>query len=287
VSVLRSSIPLPEQRANLVNRIYAGSVADVPGWESLYLALEWHAVPKLKMTLGYDGTAYRGFQWQPGEDTIQARLESALSTMAKEPVRVTGAGRTDSGVHAVAQVAHFELTREIPPRGIREGLNSLLPGDIRVREVEEVSDDFHARFDARSKTYRYYLDRSEVASPLRCRYTLHYPYPLDAAALQAGARLIVGERDFAAFRASSCAARTTVRRCARSAFFEEGRELIYEIEANGFLHHMVRNVVGTLLEVGRGKREPSSLESLFHSRRRPDAGPTAPARGLHLIEVRY
>ncbi len=239
------------------------------------------------MTLAYDGTAYRGFQWQPAEDTIQARLESALSRMAKEPVRVTGAGRTDSGVHAWAQVAHFVLPRPIPPRGIREGLNSMLPDDIRVRDVEEVDDDFHARFDARSKVYRYYLDRAPVASPLRCRFTLHYPYPLDREALDDGARRLLGDLDFAAFRASSCTARTTVRRCTASSFRDEGEELVYEIEASGFLHHMVRNIVGTLLEVGRGTRAASSLEALFASRQRPEAGPTAPAKGLHLIKVEY
>jgi tRNA pseudouridine38-40 synthase len=239
------------------------------------------------MTLAYDGTAYRGFQWQPGEDTLQARLESALSQMAKEPVRVTGAGRTDSGVHAWAQVVHFVLPRPIPPRGVLQGLNSMLPDDIRVRGVEEVADDFHARFDARSKTYRYYLDRSPVASPLRCRFTLHYPYALDRDALDDAARRFLGERDFAAFRASSCAAKTTVRRCTGSRFLDEGEELVYEIEASGFLHHMVRNIVGTLLEVGRGTREPASLEALFASRQRPEAGPTAPAKGLHLIKVEY
>ena len=239
------------------------------------------------MTLAYDGTAYRGFQWQPEEDTIQARLESALSQMAKEPVRVTAAGRTDSGVHAWAQVAHFRLPRPIPPRGILEGLNSMLPEDIRVRIVEEADDAFHARFDARSKTYRYYFDRSPVPSPFRSRYTLHYPYALDREALDEGAALLLGERDFAAFRASSCRARSTVRSCTRSTFLDEAEELVFEITATGFLHHMVRNVVGTLLEVGRGKREPSSFESVFASRRRSEAGPTAPAKGLHLVKVTY
>ena len=244
-------------------------------------------MPTLKVTLAYDGTAYRGFQLQPGEDTIQARLESALSQMAKEPIRVTAAGRTDSGVHAFGQVAHFRLPRPIPPRGILEGLNSMLPEDIRIREVLEAEDDFHARFDARSKTYRYYFDRSAVPSPFRGRFTLHYPYPLDRNALDDGASRFLGERDFAAFRASSCAARTTIRRCTASALLEEGEELVYEIEASGFLHHMVRNIVGTLLEVGRGKRAPSSLESVFASRQRSQAGPTAPAKGLHLMKVTY
>jgi tRNA pseudouridine38-40 synthase len=241
----------------------------------------------MKALLAYDGTDYRGFQLQPDEDTIQARLESALSQMAKEPVRVTAAGRTDSGVHARAQVIHFVLSRPIPSQGVLEGLNSMLPDDIRILEVEEAEDHFHARFDARSKTYRYYFDRSKVPSPFRCRYTLHYPYPLDREALEDGANRFLGERDFAAFRASSCTARTTVRRCTASAFREEGAELLYEIEASGFLHHMVRNVVGTLLEVGRGKRDPSSLEALIASRERSQAGPTAPAKGLHLVEVKY
>jgi tRNA pseudouridine38-40 synthase len=245
------------------------------------------AVPKLKATLAYDGTAYRGFQLQPGEDTIQGRLESALSHMAKEPVRVTAAGRTDGGVHAWAQVVHFRLPRPIPPRGILEGLNSMLPDDIRVRGVEEADDGFHARFDARSKTYRYYFDRSPVPSPFRIRFTLHYPFALDREALDDGAALFLGERDFAAFRASSCAARTTIRSCTQSRFLDEGEELVYEIEASGFLHHMVRNLVGTLLEVGRGKRDGASIASVFASRRREEAGPTAPAKGLHLMKVTY
>jgi tRNA pseudouridine38-40 synthase len=163
----------------------------------------------------------------------------------------------------------------------------MLPDDIRVRFVSEAEDDFHARFDARSKTYRYYFDRSPVPSPFRGRYTLHYPYALDRVALDEGAAHFLGERDFAAFRASSCRARSTVRSCTRSAFLDEGEELVFEITATGFLHHMVRNIVGSLLEVGRGKREPSSLESVFASRRRSEAGPTALAKGVHLVKVTY
>ncbi|MGH9318855.1 MAG: tRNA pseudouridine(38-40) synthase TruA [Vicinamibacteria bacterium] len=244
-------------------------------------------MPKFKMILAYDGTAYHGWQLQPGFDTIQARVEGALSEMAKEPVRLTAAGRTDSGVHARAQVAHFSLPRPIPPDGILQGLNSMLPSDIRIRSVEEAGDEFHARFDARLKTYRYYLDRSKVSSPFRSRYTLHYPLSLDREALDEGAAYFMGEHDFAALRASSCNAKTTVRRCTASFFFDEGEELVYEITATGFLHHMVRNIVGTLLDVGRGKRAPSSLASLFDSHSRDEAGPTAPARGLHMVKVTY
>lgn len=239
------------------------------------------------MTLAYDGTAYQGWQLQPGADTLQGRIESALSRMAKNPVRVTAAGRTDAGVHAWAQVAHFHLERPIPAEGILRGLNSMLPADIRVLVVAEVEDGFHARFGARSKTYGYFLDRAKVASPLRSRYTFHYPYPLDRGALDQGAALVVGEHDFAGFRASSCTARRTTRLCTRSLWREEGEELVYEIAASGFLHHMVRNLVGTLLEVGQGKRPPESIEALFQSGDRTEAGPTAPPQGLHLIRVDY
>lgn len=239
------------------------------------------------MTLAYDGTLYRGWQLQPGADTIQGRVESALGRMAGEEVRVTAAGRTDSGVHAWAQTAHFRLPRPIPPQGTLRGLNAMLPDDIRVVEVSEAPEDFHARFDAVSKTYRYYIDRSEVPSPLRVRFALSYPHPLRRESLEDAAARIQGEHDFAGFRASSCRARTTLRRVSCSKFLDEGDELVYEISATGFLHHMVRNLMGTLLEVGRGKRCPESIEAVFASGRREEAGPTAPAKGLHLVRVDY
>ena len=175
----------------------------------------------------------------------------------------------------------------IPPEGILRGLNSMLPEDIRVIAVEEAEDDFHARFSARDKTYRYHFDRAKVPLPFRSRYALHYPHVLDRERLDAGAKLLLGEHDFAGFRAASCEAKTTTRRLRVSRFFEQGTELVYEVAANGFLHHMVRNLVGTLLEVGRGTRELGSIAALFESRDRTAAGPTAPAKGLHLIEVDY
>jgi tRNA pseudouridine38-40 synthase len=243
------------------------------------------------MTLAYDGTPFHGWQLQPDADTLQGRVETALGRMAGTEVRVTAAGRTDSGVHARGQVAHFDLPRAIPLDGIRKGLNSMLPSEIRALRVEEAVDGFHARFWARSKTYRYYLDRAPVPSPLRSRFTLHYPHPLDRSALDEASARLVGEHDFRALRAASCNAKTTIRRCSRSRFFEESsdasEELVYEIAANGFLHHMVRNIVGTLLEVGRGKRPPSTFDGLFERGERSEAGPKAPAKGLHLVEVEY
>jgi len=239
------------------------------------------------MTLAYDGTAYHGWQVQPGSDTVQGRLEAALGRMAGTGVSVTAAGRTDAGVHALGQVAHTRLERAIPVEGILRGLNSMLPEDIRVLAVVEADEDFHARYWARDRTYRYHLDRAAVPLPFRCRYALHYPYALDREVLEAGARLLVGEHDFSGFRAASCEAKTTVRRLRVSRFFERETELVYEVAANGFLHHMVRNLVGTLLELGRGKRGLASIEALLATGDRTAAGPTAPAKGLHLVGVDY
>ena len=240
-----------------------------------------------RVTLAYDGTDYLGWQVQPQGVTIQSRLQEALTHIAGETVSVVGAGRTDAGVHAQGQVAHFDLPTAVPPSGLLKGLNSILPEDIRILEVASAPDDFHARYQARSKTYRYYLDRAPVASPFRCRYTLHHPYPLDVEAMSQAAARLVGRHDFSSFRASSCEAKTSERDCHVSRFTEQGGELVYEVAANGFLHHMVRNLVGTLLEVGRGKLAPDDITRLLEARDRTLAGPTAPAKGLHLIRVDY
>ena len=239
------------------------------------------------MTLAYDGTAYNGWQVQPEGDTIQERVQAALTRMSKRPVNVVAAGRTDGGVHALGQVAHFQLVREIPPEGILRGLNTMLPGDIRIRSVEEAEPEFHARYSARSKTYRYHLERAPVPLPFTSRFTLHYPYELDREALTRGARAFVGEHAFDAFRASSCNAKTTTRTVLVSRWLDEGSELIYEVTATGFLQHMIRNMVGTLLEVGRGKRVPESIPRLLECGDRTEAGPTAAAKGLKLVEVHY
>lgn len=244
-------------------------------------------MPLYRVTLSYDGTGYLGWQLQPQGETIQSRLQTALETMDGRSVKVVGAGRTDAGVHAQGQVAHFQLETDIPPSGLLKGVNSILPADIRVLEAELAPEDFHARYSARSKTYQYFLDLSPVASPFRTRYTLHHPHSLDRDAMSHAAERFLGRRDFEAFRASSCEAKTTQRECTASRFFEKGMELVYEIAANGFLHHMVRNIVGTLLEVGRGKLSADDIDGLFAGRDRSRSGPTAPARGLHLIRVRY
>jgi tRNA pseudouridine38-40 synthase len=244
-------------------------------------------MPRYRVTLAYDGTQYLGWQIQPSGPTIQGELEQCLTQMAGHRVRVVGAGRTDAGVHAHGQVAHFKLDNPIPPDGLLRGLNSLLPEDIRVRESSVAPDDFHARYSARAKTYRYFIDLSPVALPMRSRFAHHYPHPIDRGAMDAAAKCFLGRHDFVAFAASSTEVETTVRECFESRFFEQEPELVYEINATGFLHHMVRNIVGTLLEVGRGKITPDSIDALFDSKDRRLSGPTAPARGLHLMEVEY
>jgi tRNA pseudouridine38-40 synthase len=244
-------------------------------------------MPLYRITLAYDGTDYQGWQVQPDQPTIQGRLEECLERTAGHPVSVVGAGRTDAGVHALAQVAHFQLNPSIPTDGLLRGMNSVLPEDIRVREVDLAPDGFHARYSARSKTYYYCLDRSPVALPFRSRFTHHYPYPLDLETMERASKYFVGRKDFAAFCAAASEVKTTERECTVSHLVEQGNELVYEISANGFLHHMVRNIVGTLLEVGRGKIEPEGIDRLFESRDRRLSGPTASARGLHLMHVDY
>lgn len=244
-------------------------------------------MPLYRITLAYDGTDYQGWQVQPDQPTIQGRLQECLENMAGHAVNIVGAGRTDSGVHAQAQVAHFQLGLSIPPDGLLRGLNSFLPEAIRVRDADLAPDGFHARYSARSKTYCYYLERSPVALPFRSRFAHHYPHTLDLEAMKSACDGFIGRKDFAAFCAASSEVKTTVRECTASRLIEQGDELVYETSANGFLHHMVRNIVGTLLEVGRGKLAPEDIARLFESRDRRLSGPTAPARGLHLMHVDY
>ena len=239
------------------------------------------------MLLAYDGTAYRGWQVQLEGNTIQGRLREALSCVAKTSVDVVAAGRTDAGVHAFGQAAHFQLEHAIPADGLARGLNAMLPEDIRVRHVEEAPPEFHARYSARSKTYRYHLDRAPVPLPFRSRFALHYPHDLDRASLDEAASLFRGEHDFRGLRASSCKAKTTTRQVFVSHWLDHDHELVFEVAATGFLQHMIRNMVGTLLEIGRGKRTVESITELFASGDRTQAGPTAPAKGLHLMRVDY
>ncbi len=237
---------------------------------------------RIRIALSYDGTDFHGWQVQPGQSTVQGVLEEIVTGMEGKPVHVAGSGRTDAGVHARAQVAAFTLENPIPPDNLRRAMNRLLPAAIRILDAAEVHPDFHPRFDAIAKTYRYSLFRLETCSPFEWRYTHHYPYPLNEERMIQAARVFEGEHDFTAFAAADDRDRTgrsKVRRIFNSTLIREGPSLIYTVRGSGFLKHMVRNIVGTLLEIGRGNIDGAVLPQR--------SGPTAPAKGLTLISVEY
>jgi tRNA pseudouridine38-40 synthase len=241
----------------------------------------------IKITIEYDGTHYHGWQVQPNGESIQSVLERAVSTFLGTPTRVTGSGRTDAGVHALGQVANFVSTKDYEPHRIRRALNALTPADIAVKEVEIAADSFDARRDGRSRVYEYHILNRPTASPFQLNRAWHLHEPLDVEAMRAAIRCLIGEHDFTSFRAAGCEAVHPVREVYRTSVERHGELLVYTIEATAFLRHMVRNIVGTLVEVGRGLRTPQSFSELLEARDRTKAGPTAPAQGLFLVEVKY
>ncbi|MGE0400697.1 MAG: tRNA pseudouridine(38-40) synthase TruA [Kofleriaceae bacterium] len=250
---------------------------------------------KIRLVVEYDGTTLSGWQRQANAPTVQQHLEEALAQILQHDVAVAGASRTDAGVHARGQVAAFETDRAIPLHGIRRGLNSLLPDAIAVRRADEVPLDFHPRFGATGKHYRYTIYRAADRSPRFRDRAWHHPELLDVARMRDAARALVGEHDFAAFRAAGCTARTTVRRIDTIELTEGATDLgiaepdllSIDVRGNAFLRNMVRIVVGTLADVGRGAREVSQVAEILASLDRTRAGKTAPAHGLELVEVRY
>lgn len=241
----------------------------------------------IKLIIEYDGTNYVGWQLQPNGLSIQQVMEEALAALLKEPVRVHSSGRTDAGVHARGMVASFSTEKGIPLRAFADGLNTLLPSDIAVREAEEVPPDFNPRFSASGKHYRYTIHRGERRSPLSRLHAWHVRALLDLNAMREAARHMIGERDFASFRTAGCAARTTVRRIDAIEFSEEGELLHIDVRGSGFLRNMVRIMAGTLVEVGRGKRPPDEVALLFEWPGELAAGATAPPQGLCLMAVYY
>ena len=241
----------------------------------------------IKLTVEYDGTQYCGWQVQRNGESIQAVLERAIATFLGTPARVIGSGRTDAGVHALGQVANFYSEKEHDPHRIRRALNALTPRDIAIKQVEIVHDAFDARRDGRSRVYEYYILHRPAASPFYLNRAWHLHEPLDVAAMRAATACLVGEHDFSSFRAAGCEASHPVRTIYQNRLEERGDLLVYKIEATAFLRHMVRNLVGTLVEVGRGLRTPASFKDLLAARDRTKAGPTAPAHGLYLVEVKY
>jgi tRNA pseudouridine38-40 synthase len=244
-------------------------------------------VRHIRLVVEYDGTSLCGWQRQANGPTVQGHLEDALARLLQHPTRVAGASRTDAGVHARGQVASFRTERAIPLHGIRRGLNSLLPEGIAVREAIEVGDDFHPRFSATGKHYRYTILARPDRSPRWRTRAWHHPEPLDLTAMRAAAELLLGEHDFSAFRAAGCTAATTTRRIDAIDITHAGELVTVDVRGNAFLRNMVRIVVGTLTEVGIGRRPPLQVGEILASRDRTRAGITAPAHGLELIEVRY
>jgi len=238
---------------------------------------------RIKIQLAYDGGGFHGWQVQPGLPTIQGALEEILSAMEGAPVAVAGSGRTDAGVHALAQVAAFTIANPIPPENLRRAVNRLLPPAIRVTATEEVHLDFHPRFDAKAKTYEYRIVRGEVCNPFEWPYVHHYPYPLDEERMVQLARAFEGERDFTPFAASDdrdAEGRSKVRTVFSSTLESASGRMTYRVRGSGFLKHMVRNIVGTLIDAGRGNIEDVTSPPA-------KSGPTAPAKGLFLVSVEY
>jgi tRNA pseudouridine38-40 synthase len=274
----------------------------------------------IRLLIAYDGTDFHGWQRQPNALTVQECLESAIERILGKKAQVCGSGRTDAGVHALNQAANFKTDCRIPCDNLVKALNDALPPTVRIKDCREVCAKFHARYDVRSKTYRYRILQARVCSPFLWRFVCHYPFPLDSERMIKAAKLFEGEHDFTSFAAadgSSAEGDRQVPRDDRNTHnlgSEDDRQpaahrvetemvrsifasrillrprtsmMIYEVCGTGFLHHMVRNMVGTLMEVGRGKLEPGDILGILKARNRTMAGPTAPARGLCLVEVNY
>lgn len=247
-------------------------------------------VRTLKLTLQYDGTAFVGWQRQAGGTSVQGLLEEALSRIERSPVTVYGAGRTDAGVHAFGQVASAQLATALEGVTLRRALNAVLPPDVRVTAVEDQPAGFHARFSARGKLYEYQIVNAPFVSPFLHRYAWHVIPELDLDAMRAGAAALVGRHDFAAYQGAGSSAGATERTIERLQWELGGgpsRPLTMQVEGDGFLRHMVRNIVGTLAEVGLGRWPPGQVATILASRDRTQAGPTAPAHGLFLVRVLY
>ena len=247
----------------------------------------------LKLTLAYDGSDFSGWQVQPDPCTIQGTLASAIGRLTGENVLPQGSGRTDAGVHALAQVATFSTSSPIPVENFLKALNDILPASIRILEVCEVPADFHARKSAKAKTYRYRIFRSAICSPFLARYVWHFHYPLNESAMSEAACAVIGEHDFTSFaavdpeRGQENSEASNVRTIFSSRFDRQNDEFVYTVRGNGFLHHMVRNLVGTFILVGKGTLQPADIGHILDARDRSAAGATAPASGLFLVSVEY
>src|SRR5262245_53280670 len=246
----------------------------------------------IKLTIAYDGTDFHGWQIPSGKPTIQGDIVAMLRRLTQENIAIHGAGRTDAGVHALGQVASFRTQTALSTVELQRALNALLPQTIRIMAVEETGTDFNARWSARAKTYRYRLYRGKVVPPMIWRYVLHYPFPLDEERMREAAARFVGSHDFAAFAASTGSEdedreRSTVREVYSAELAREQEELVFTVRGRSFLRYMVRKMVGTLLDVGRGRLAPEDIERLYQSRDRSKSGPTVPPQGLCMVSVEH
>lgn len=268
----------------------------------------------LKVILSYDGAEFSGWQVQPDATTVQGTLASAIGRITGEKVLPQGSGRTDAGVHALAQVMTFVTESSVPTENFVKALNDILPASVRVLDISEAPPEFHARHSARAKTYRYRIYREPICPPFLARYVWHYPYPLDEEAMRRATAGVVGEHDFTSFAAvdpergreeaaglrpatgsetrshmggSKVFVASNVRTIFSSSWVREGDELIYTVRGSGFLHHMVRNLVGTFILVGKGTLRVEDVTRILEARNRSAAGATAPASGLYLVNVEY
>ena len=245
---------------------------------------------RYKIILSYDGTLYAGWQVQKNAQCIQPIVQNALETICRHPIDLTGAGRTDAGVHALGQTAHYSIDNTIPLPRLHKSVNALLPADIQVRSIEEVSDDFHARYSAKGKIYHYHLHLDKYPDPFKRRYAAHVSYPVDLALLQKACTYFEGTHDFTSFahRAQQgSAAQDAVRTIYRLNLVEEPGGIRLEFEGNGFLYKMVRNIVGTLLDIAAGKISLEEIPEIIAAKDRSKAGKTAPPQGLFLVHVDY
>jgi tRNA pseudouridine38-40 synthase len=240
-----------------------------------------------RLLLEYDGTEYHGWQWQPNARSVQGTIEEALAPLLHHPARVRAAGRTDTGVHALGQVATFRSEHRLDCREIRNALNARTPADVAIRAVDEVPDEFDVRRDARARVYEYRIWNQPWRSALWHRFSWHFPRPLDVHAMRLAAATLPGTHDFSAFRAADCDAKSTVRTVTHSGLTESENVCIYRIEATAFLKHMVRAIVGTLVQVGVGDFTPDEVAAILAGRDRTRAGRTAPPQGLILVAVAY
>ena len=266
----------------------------------------------IKLTIEYEGTNYRGWQRQKSryqisdirsqKKTIQGVLEEALNKIIKERIRVVGAGRTDAGVHVLGQVANFRTKSKMTPEEFKKALNSMLPKDIVIKNAQRVKEEFHAQFDAKSKHYRYIIYQSSTHSPFLKNYALYTSYKLNLKAMREGAKYLVGKHNFSSFQLSGSSVRNPIRTITKLSITSQrsfrspdhlmtrlpnSRLIFFDIVADGFLYGMVRSIVGTLIEVGRGKISPSKVKEILKAHDRRLAGPTAPAKGLYLMKVGY